>query len=217
MSFRTTWILLGILVVLGAGVYFFEIRPRPEASSLDPNLQIWKLDKDAVNRVVTMTGGQEQIMEKRADGLWYLLPQDVRADYWRISGTLIRLSNMRGSRKITDTPRDLATYGLDQPKASLTLGLPDGESYTLLIGDKTPNDGGYYAKEPNNDTVWLVGTFNVEDIERFVKEPALEPTPSASPQPSVTAGTAASSTPAPGGTAAPPGLPTVGVPATPAP
>lgn len=222
MSFRTTWIMLAVLVVLGAGVYFFEIRPRPEASSLDPKLQIWKVDKDAVDRVVARVGSDEQIMEKRADGLWYLMPQDVRADYWRISGTLIRLSNMRGSRRVTENPRDLATYGLDQPKDALTLGLPDGTSYTLLIGDKTPNDGGYYAKEPNSDTIWLVGTFNIEDIERFVKEPAFEPTPAPSPQPSVTAGTAASSTPSPSGTAAPApagsapvGIPTPGIAATP--
>ena len=222
MSFRTTWILLAVFVVLAAGVYFFEIRPRPEVSSLDPKLQIWKVDKDAVNRVVTMSGGQEQIMEKRADGLWYLMPQDVRADYWRISGTLIRLSNMRASRKVTDNPADLATYGLDQPKASLSLGLPDGQTYTLLIGDKTPNEGGYYAKEPDSNTIWLVGTFNVEDIERFVKEPAYEPTPVPSPQPSATPEAAASGTPTPAATGTPStgdsvpvGLPTPGVAATP--
>src|SRR5205823_2387477 len=81
----------------------------------------------------------------------------------RISGTLIRLANMRASRKVTDTPRDLATYGLDAPRDALTLQDPNGVDYTLLIGGKTPNDGGYYAKTPDSETIWLVGTLNIED------------------------------------------------------
>jgi len=221
MSMRTTAVLIAILAVLGAAVYFFEYRPNPEGPSiLDPKLQIWKLDDKTVQKVVARMGDQEQTMVKRADGLWYLEPQDVRADYWRISGTLIRLANMRASRKVTDNPRDLATYGLDKPQDALTLQDPAGVDYTLLIGAKTPNDGGYYAKTPDDNTVWLVGTFNVEDIERFVKEPAFEPTPSPSQTPSpAPAGTPeASGTAAPSGTATPaaaPGLPTVGAPATP--
>jgi hypothetical protein len=215
MSLRTTAVLLAILAVLGGAIYFLEYRPNPEGPSiLDTKLQIWKLDDKTVQKVVARMGTDEQSMVKRADALWYLEPQDVRADYWRISGTLIRLANMRASRKVTDTPRDLATYGLDAPRDALTLQDPNGVDYTLLIGGKTPNDGGYYAKTPDSDTIWLVGTFNVEDVERFVKEPAFEPTPAPatvpSPAPTGTPGPAAAGTPA-----AAPGLPTLGVPATP--
>ncbi len=228
MSIRTTAVLVAILAVLGGAVYFFEYRPNPDPSSLDPKLQIWKLDDKTVQKVVAKMGDQEQTMVKRSDGLWYLEPQDVRADYWRISGTLIRLANMRASRKVTDNPADLATYGLDQPPDALTLQDPSGTDYTLLIGSKTPNNGGYYAKTPDSNTVWLVGTFNVEDVERFVKEPAFEPTPSPSQTPSpaaegtpgttTTPAPAGTTTPAPVGTAtpamvataSPPGLPTVG-------
>ena len=219
MSFRMTGVLLAILVALGAGVYFFEYRPNPDPSGLDPKLQIWKFDDKTVQRVVARLGADEQVMQKRADGLWYLEPQDLRADYWRISGTLIRLANMRGSRRVTENPRDLATYGLDNPRAGLTLQTPDGVDHTLLIGEKTPNEGGYYAKQPQDNVVWVVGTFNVEDMERFVKEPALEPTPVASSTPAATPSStpAGASTPAAGATAAPPGLPTLGVPATPGP
>ena len=216
MSFRTTMVLLAVLAVLGVGVYFFEYRPNPDPSSLDPKLQLWKLDKDTVQRVVARTGDSEQVMQKRPDGLWYLEPQDVRADYWRISGTLVRLSNMRASRSVTENPRDLATYGLDQPRASLTLRDPEGRDHTLLIGERTPNEGGYYAKLPETNTVWLVGTFNVEDIERFVREPAFEPTPAPSPGASGAPGAGSSGAPAAGATAeAVPALPTLGVPPTP--
>jgi hypothetical protein len=226
MSFRTTSILIAILAVLGAGVYFLEYRPNPDPSSLDPKLQIWKLERDAVDRVVARSGDQEQIMVKRPDTLWYLEPQDVRADYWRISGTLVRLSNMRGSKRLRDNNQDWATYGLNQPRAALSLTSPESGEVTLLIGEKSPTDGGYYAREVGSDTLWLVGSFNVEDIERFVKEPAFEPTPVATNTPTPAAAStpgaastpAASGTPQPAGTpqptqaAAPPGIPTVGVP-----
>jgi hypothetical protein len=235
MSFRSTAVLLAILAVLGAGVYFFEYRPNPDPSGLDPKLQIWKFDDKTVQRVVTRLGDDEQVMQKRADGLWYLEPQDLRADYWRISGTLIRLANMRGSRRVTENPASLAPYGLDNPRAALTLQTPDGVDHTLLIGDKTPNEGGYYAKQPDDNVIWVVGTFNVEDIERFVKEPAYEPTPAPSATPSPEGTPTAATTPGPGdtpgaapagtgtpapatpATPAPPGLPTIGIPATPEP
>jgi hypothetical protein len=227
MSFRATALLLALFAVLGAGVYFFEYRPNPDPSGLDPKLQIWKLDRDSVERIVARSGDQEQVMQKRADGLWYLEPQDVRADYWRISGTLVRLSNMRASRRVTENPRDLATYGLDQPRAALTLRTPDGVDHTLLIGEKSPTEAGYFAKQPENNIIWLVGTFNVEDIERFVKEPAYEPTPVPTATPSPGPEGTPVSTPTPGATpaaaetptptatpAAPPGLPTPGVSST---
>ena len=224
MSFRSTAILLAILAVLGGGVYFFEYRPNPDPSGLDAKLQIWKFDDKTVQRVVARLGDDEQAMQKRADGLWYLEPQDLKADYWRISGTLIRLANMRASKRVTDNPRDLATYGLDKPQDALTLQTPDGVDHTLLIGAKSPTDAGYYAKQPEDNTIWLIGSFNVEDIERFVKEPAYEPTPvpSNTPSPAPESAAAPTGTPAPSGTTAlatatpsAPGLPTVGVPATP--
>jgi len=67
MSFRSTAILILILAVLGGGVYFLEYRPNPEPSGLDPKLQIWKLDKDTIQRVVARSAEGEQIMEKRSD------------------------------------------------------------------------------------------------------------------------------------------------------
>jgi hypothetical protein len=227
MSFRTTAILIAVLAVLGAGVYFLEYRPNPEPSGLDPKLQIWKFDDKTVQRVAVRWGDTEQVMEQRPDGLWYLEPQNARADYWRISGTLVRLANLRASRRVTDNPRDLATYGLDAPRGSLTLRTPDGRDHTLLIGEKGPTDAGYYAKQPGDNTVWLVGTFNVDDIEGFVTRPAFEPTPvpSITPSPAPVGGTPATvDTPAPVATNTPvatpgaiPGLPTLGVPGTPRP
>ena len=220
MSFRTTSILIAIRAALGAGAYFLEYRANPDPSSLDPKLQIWKLERDAVNRVVARLGDQEQVMVKRPDGLWYLEPQNVRADYWRISGTLVRLSNMRGSKRLRDDNQDWATYGLTNPRAALSLTTPETGEDTLLIGEKSPTDGGYYARQQGSDTLWLIGSFNVEDIERFVKEPALEPTAVPSNTPTPTAPSAAG-TPLPGTTpvvsgtpqpAAPAGIPTIGVP-----
>jgi Domain of unknown function (DUF4340) len=218
MSFRSTAILIAVLAVLGAGVYFLEYRPNPEPSGLDPKLQIWKLDKDTVQRVVARSSEGEQIMEKRADGLWYLMPQDVRADYWRISGTLVRLSNMRGSRRLKESNTDWAPYSLADPRTALTLRDGAGVDHTLLIGGKSPTEDGYYARQPDDNTLWLVGSFNVEDIERFVKEPAFEPTPVPStptaPEGTRTAATTPAAEPAAAATptAPPPGLPTVGVP-----
>jgi hypothetical protein len=227
MSFRSTAVLIAILAVLGAGVYFLEYRPNPNPSGLDPKLQIWNLDKETVQRVVARSPQGEQIMEKRPDTLWYLMPQDVRADYWRITGTLVRLSNMRGSRRLKENNTDWAPYGLADPQTALTLRDGAGVDHTLLIGGKSPTEDGYYARQPDDDTLWLIGSFNVEDVERFVKEPAFEPTPMPSPQPTAE-GTAtptaapASATTTPGEPAAvstpvPPGLPTVGVAAPAAP
>ncbi|HLH22521.1 MAG TPA: DUF4340 domain-containing protein [Chloroflexota bacterium] len=215
MSFRGTAILIAILAVLGAGVYFLDYRPNPNPSGLDPKLQIWNLDKDTVQRVVARSPEGEETMEKRSDGLWYLLPQDVRADYWRITGTLVRLSNMRGSRRLNDNNTDWAPYGLDDPQTALTLRDGAGVDHTLLIGGKSPTEDGYYARQPDDNTLWLIGSFNVEDVQRFVKEPAFEPTPAPSPEPTAAAtptpGPTSTAEPAAAATPVPPGLPTVGV------
>jgi hypothetical protein len=126
---------------------------------------------------------------------------------------------MRGSRRLKDNNTDWAPYGLADPQTALTLRDGAGVDHTLLIGGKSPTEDGYYARQPDDDTLWLIGSFNVEDVERFVKEPAFEPTPVPSPQPTAEGTASPAATPSPpaageptaAATPVPPGLPTVGV------
>jgi len=72
------------------------------------------------------------------------------------------------AQDVADPGADLAAYGLDAPARTVTLTHGDGTTTVLRFGDereagdKTP--GGHYALLGEDPTVWVVGTFTVNNI-----------------------------------------------------
>jgi hypothetical protein len=72
----------------------------------------------------------------------------------------------------------LAQYGLDPPKLTVTLTISNEQKITFYAGAKTPvTDSRYLRPETDDQAVYLVFSFALDDLERLVQEPPLKPTP----------------------------------------
>lgn len=195
MSFRLTAVVLGLLVLLGAVVWFTEFRPqdRPatDATASDKaDLDVLKFDDKEVQRLDVETPTQKLTAAKDEQGNWVLQPSAEPADRLRISSVVSRLANLRATRRVADAPADpsassgqaLAQYGLDTPTLTATVTLTDGTTPALQVGAKPPAGTGTYVKQPAQPAVFLIPNQLVMDLERLVTEPPIQrPTPTPAP------------------------------------
>ena len=181
MNFRGTAILLAVLLVLGAGVWWFELREPPKTtdSKLIPVLD---LKSEDVNRLEVIDAGKLVRVLKSDTGIWRLAaPEDAEADVRRVDDVISRVTKLNATRQITETA-DLGAFGLLEPKVQATFGQTSGASIGLLVGEKTPDGASYYAKRSDQAAVYVVPSYVISDLTRLVSDPPKpRPTPTSLP------------------------------------
>lgn len=203
MNPRITLGLLAVLLALGGYIYFGGAPAGSDAAGkpsvpgkstgpgaagkeqpADPLLDVFAFqDRDVQRLTVRNAAGQQVAVEKTGDATWVLQPSGEPADRLRMSGILLRLSNLRATRRIAE-PANLAEYGLTQPSATASISLAGGEDLSLTLGGKAPAESGTYAQKGGDPAVYVISNAVAQDLERLVNEPPREPTPTPVPSPS---------------------------------
>lgn len=113
--------------------------------------------------------GRRLKFQRTGERSWDMLePRAFAADDGEVRALLGRVSALKAIRFVTDDPSaNLATYGLDQPRARITLRFSAREPLTLLLGARTgETDGDYplaYAKLEGEPTIYAVRDGLLED------------------------------------------------------
>lgn len=94
-----------------------------------------------------------------ADGT---MAQKTRAD-----GVLSAAVTLR-AQDVANPTVDLAGYGLDPAVRTVTIEVRDGDPVQIRFGNERPAEGkapgGYYAQVEGDPTIWVVGTFNADNL-----------------------------------------------------
>ena len=207
MSPRLTLGLLALFLALGGYIYFSP-QPGADGSSAqakspagkdkpaDAQAEVFTFEERDSQRLAVRAGERQTVVEKDTDGTWKLQPGNAPADRTRISGILLRLAGLRATRRIADGG-DLADYGLAAPSLTAAVRQADGAEFSLVLGSKAPAEAGTYAKRPDDPAVFVISSALVQDLERLVNEPPLQPTPAPTVPPSPAADPDPTVTPTP--------------------
>jgi hypothetical protein len=174
MKFKNTLILLGVVLVLFALVYIFEIR-RPEKTTgkgtdLGKMLLVEKEDVNKVELVYADPNYEKIICSKDEDGQWQIeQPLKAEADQKRMD-RLVSSAMTKIIHNTLNDPGDLAEYGLDSPRVTATFHLKDGTSRTLMLGDTVPTGNYTYIKQESTPDISLVPASIVDDLTKFVSD-----------------------------------------------
>jgi hypothetical protein len=184
MQFRVTAALVAVFVLLAGAVSYFGLtEPAP---STTPTVQSTVFDLPAadVTRVTVTEAGMRAAVERTGDGAWQIVaPTPEPADSGRVDDTAGRLAKLTATRKL-EGAGDLAAYGLAEPTTQIALTMKDGTTRELLVGSQTPDRSAYYVKSSDAAAVYVVSTFTVGDLTRWLTEPPRpRPTPTAMPLP----------------------------------
>lgn len=160
MNFRGT-IILAVVLGLLWGVWHFQDKiAAPTDEELEkPQLTEFKAD-DVASLEITAGGGKKVVISKE-DGAWYVTaPYHGLASQTDVTSVLTQFSNMKADRIVSDSvaPAALKQYGLDKPKATFVAHLKGSkDAPAVVIGNRTPNDAGWYVRQPDKDRVVLGG------------------------------------------------------------
>ena len=146
MQTRNTVIMAVVLVLLGAFVYFYEIRGREAREEAERQAELLlHFDVDQVERVAVTTDEGTVTAVKEGDGWSITEPVVTAADGEAIDALVDRLHEAKREREIVEAAEDLAPFGLDAPAVRVELGLSGGDTLALALGKDTPVGFNAYA------------------------------------------------------------------------
>jgi len=183
MSTRTTLILLAVLVLVAAVVYFTQIR-KPEGGAATPaapeSKSLLDVSMPAISGITIrdVLSGTQVSATRDVSGTWWLVePPNQVADPAALNSMASRLSYIYVQRTLTPTV-SLSEFGLSAPRYSVQVSTDSGV-LAFTVGDSTPSGGAFYAQKPDDPHVYLVDSSLVGELQRFVTTPpvAAPPTP----------------------------------------
>ena len=189
MRYRNTVILLGILVILAAYVWFFERGPAPDAgdaTSTPARQPILSFDATAA-RTLLLTrpaDGHTNLLEYVAEEeTWYVVEAGTRepADQTRVTLLVSYLSDLTPLRALEGPLDSSETYGLEPPLAQVTVTLAGGEERAVEIGEKLLTGAAHYSRLPGGEAVYTISSYIGENVFEFLDAPPYRPTPAPTP------------------------------------
>jgi hypothetical protein len=184
MRFRTTLILLVILIALGVFVLFYERKlpapgvteSTPWPTSLPPIAAFSPADARLV-RLTRIASGEKVIFEKRADEQWYLTASlSELADQDEVSWFVSSLAQISPSRVIEEAGA-ASDYDLEPGMLRVEIELADGTEYTITLGAQTPSGSGYYGQVSGDASVYVLSYTLYSDAVGLLDTPPVAPTP----------------------------------------
>lgn len=164
MKFKTTFILLGIFILLFAAVYFFEFRSPKETDAKDMLISV---DTDDVEKIIFIKDGQT-IQFQREEEDWLITePIEAKADKYEVNRLADDFTNLRIERVVEEEPSDLEKYGIPQKEIQIyTKGQDIPQK--ILIGMENPLDNTFFAKLTDETKVVLIPSSLKSLLEKSV-------------------------------------------------
>ncbi len=159
MTWRTTWILALVVLLLGSVLYIMDQRQQPGQGG-QADTRVFDLTTEPVS-LVGFVRGEDWFEVARKEENWFLqAPIRARANGLMMNRIVATLERLRALDRITAEQRalrnlTLADYGLEQEDVLLSVESGDRRE-TLVIGNRTPFGGGVYARKRGSETIWIL-------------------------------------------------------------
>lgn len=157
MKWKTTLVLLLLTVGTGAYVSLYELKqPSPERR-LQLSKEVVRVNPEDVTRLLVAFPQASATFEHGANTWTLLGPRTLRAEDSLISQALNQLSPLESEHVLSPTPErplKLEDYGLDPPRAALTILTARGAT-KLLFGDPTAVGANRYVAVEGSPNVFV--------------------------------------------------------------
>jgi hypothetical protein len=160
-GFRSTGILLLILVGLVGYIYFVEMKKPVQPDQTAQKPKAFTVEADKVEEVEVKAFSGDRTVLKKANGAWTITePVRAKADESEATGIVTNLASLEVQRVIDEDPADLAQFGLAKPRVEVGFKRAgQAASERLFLGDKNATGGENYAKLSSAKRVFLVSSY----------------------------------------------------------
>jgi len=126
----------------------------PQAESPDPKLALLALAEANIRSIVVQHPEDTITAERGPQGLIITELEGYPVDQSAVSALVSRSANLTATRLIAEGQVTLADYGLDKPRAAVTVSAEDGQEYQFSLGAEAPASLGTYVLM--DEAVYLV-------------------------------------------------------------
>lgn len=208
-------ILVVVALILGGVAYVTQRQTPTDSSSQTEAQPVFAFEEKQVQALTLTTSAQTVQFERDENGVWQMIePEQAIANDASVAYLVNLLATAMSDRTLSVPASDQASFGLDQPLATIKATLDNNETHTLVIGRENFNQTARYAiADPPAEAaselkVVLVSPDFENAVGRSLEEwkaaeaegtpsptPEATPTPDASPTPSASPGASATPTP----------------------
>ncbi|MFO7694256.1 MAG: DUF4340 domain-containing protein [Vicinamibacterales bacterium] len=160
-GFRSTFVLLLVLLGLVGYIYFYELkRPAPGDAAVQKP-KVFSVEAITIEEIdVKSASGERTVVRKTGDAWRITEPVAVKADDGEVTGIVSSLATLEIERVVEENAADLAQFGLAAPRIEVGFKPSGGAAASrLLLGDTNATGGEVYAKLPESARVFLVSSF----------------------------------------------------------
>ena len=172
MSFRSTLILVAILVSLGLFIYFSEARKPKDTYEAPP--EVWSVEEKAIKGIdISLPSeGKSVSFVIGADEYWFFNDADqTPVDLTRWGGIVLLVTGPASRRQIADSVNNPEDFGITTPNLVVKLTLTNRGPLEILVGDSTPDGEHSYIMVKGGKPLYLVHRSWPEVFTRLVTEP----------------------------------------------
>jgi hypothetical protein len=188
---RTTWIILGVfIVVLGLAWYLQRNKPATavQATATPGRQYLFDIQESNIKKLeISDNQGQRVVLGRDSGGVWSLIePKAAATDVGQAESAVTQLATLSVVNMLPATPPPVSS-GLDGPTDVITLTMNSGPLQIAYIGKTTPIQNGYYAQLGKDGPVMVVNSNNVDALLQILASPPILGTATPTGQPAITA------------------------------
>jgi len=167
-------LIAALLFVALAGVIYWSNKQKAKEESAPPKdttpTVISVPQADITKIELKKRDGQDVVLEKSGSDWRITAPQAWAADQDTVNGLLSSLSTLNGDNVVEQKAGDVTQYGLNPPAETVVIGLKNGKSKTLLVGDEAPTGGEVYAMAMGDSKVYTMASYNRNSVDKSVND-----------------------------------------------
>jgi hypothetical protein len=174
---RNLLFLLVLGLGLGAYVYFVEMKREPTSATADGSggsgsesrKKVFGdgLDAAKIEELRLTSSSGERTTLKKTGGWKIVEPIQSSVDETEVTSVTSNLATLESTRVVEENAKDLAKYGLAEPKVEVAFKAAGDKDYRrLFVGGKTPTGGDIYAKLANDAKVLLIPAYLESSLDR---------------------------------------------------
>ncbi|NOZ21032.1 MAG: DUF4340 domain-containing protein [Planctomycetes bacterium] len=179
MNFKTTLVLLVLVVVAGVAALILHIKVPPTEKAKELEKKVFQdYDSADATKLEVKTKDKTLAFEKKVDK-WHMSgPLKVRADKSNVMGVLDACESMEKVRTVEakkGEALDPAKYGLKNPQVTVTFWTKPKDAKeeikrTLLVGDKTPGGKNVYVRAEGKEPIYVVSKTILDKTDKEVND-----------------------------------------------
>jgi hypothetical protein len=152
-------LLSAVAAAVAYAYYGVERKAEQEKSRKEAEEKLFAFEPGQVKEITVEAKGSTTKLVRGASGWRIASPIEAEADRGAVDALLDKVTGLRRKQAIAASATgsaDLARYGLEKPRARVTLALDGGKAETLALGDESGFDGSLFVR-PTGGAVELAG------------------------------------------------------------